>query len=445
MRFILKLLIIIKHAMKRLSKYTIFHNQNGRNYMFHQLSKALLEIDTELYKTLTEADLSKIPQDIQKDLEKSGFLVDNNIDESYKLRYANLINRYNSKVLRLTILPTINCNFRCWYCYEQHEPSLMKEDNILSILKFAKTEIEIKHIKKVVLDWFGGEPLLRFYQIVYPLSKALKSFCDEHHVDILITMTTNGSLINKDVAIKMKEIGLEQLQITLDGGKENHNKVRYSHAIRDSYKVIVNNIHLLCKILDKPNIILRINYTSENIDSTYSILDDFDEDTRKFILISPHIVWQESYKMSDLSAKVTQLKKYAYEKGYCIRNPSLSRRCMSCYTENMEQFVINYDMNVYKCTARDFNKKFCVGKITEAGKFEPNELYYRYYTTSSPFVCKECLKCDLLPSCIYSSSCLQKKIEGYQPKCDKDMIVKSVHEDIAFKLRKSKQSNSKNI
>lgn len=422
--------------MKKLSKYNIFHNQNGKIYLFNQFSKALLEIDAELYDALTELDLSRIPKDIQKILDKCGFLVDNNTDESHKLRYANLINRYNSKVLRLTILPTINCNFRCWYCYEQHEPSLMKEDNIISILKFAKTEIRAKHIKKVVLDWFGGEPLLRFYQIMYPLSKDLKSYCAEHDIDILFTMTTNGSLLNEDMVVKMKEIGLEQLQITLDGGKEYHNKVRYSHAIRDSYNVIVNNIHMLCKILDKPNITLRINYTSQNLDSAFSILDDFDEKIRSYITVSPHIVWQDFGNIENLSIKVSQLKKDAYEKGYSIIHPNIHQKCVSCYTENMEQFVINYDMNVYKCTARNFDKKYSVGKITDEGLFVPNEMFYKYYITSSPFVCRKCLKCDFLPSCLCSLSCLQKEIEGKQPICEKNMILKSIHEDITFKLRK---------
>ena len=422
--------------MKKLSKYNIFHNQNGKIYLFNQFSKALLEIDAELYDALTELDLSRIPQDIQKILDKCGFLVDNNTDESYKLRYANMINRYNSNLLRLTILPTINCNFRCWYCYEQHKVSKMEEKNMKQILQFAKNEIETKHIENVILDWFGGEPLLRFSQIVYPFSKELRNWCERKKLKMNIIMTTNGSLINEDMAIKMNEIGLNQLQITLDGGREYHNKVRYSHAIRDSYKVIVNNIHLLCKILDNPNIELRINYTAENIDSTFSILDDFDEKIRKYIQISPHIVWQESDKMSILSPKISILNKMAYEKGYNIRTPTLDISCMSCYTDNMEQFVINYDMKVYKCTARDFTEKYCVGKITEEGKFVPNELYYKYYIASSPFICKKCLDCNLLPSCLYSLSCLQKKIEKVQPECDKNTIIKSIHDDITFEINR---------
>ena len=193
---------------------------------------------------------------------------------------------------------------------------------------------------------------------------------------------------------------------------------------------------MLCKILDKPNITLRINYTSQNLDSAFSILDDFDEKIRSYITVSPHIVWQDFGNIENLSIKVSQLKKDAYEKGYSIIHPNIHQKCVSCYTENMEQFVINYDMNVYKCTARNFDKKYSVGKITDEGLFVPNEMFYKYYITSSPFVCRKCLKCDFLPSCLCSLSCLQKEIEGKQPICEKNMIIKSIHEDITFKLRK---------
>lgn len=287
-----------------------------------------------------------------------------------------------------------------------------------------------------MLDWFGGEPLLRFSQIIYPLSKELKNWSEKHEVKFKNIITTNGSLIDENMAEKMNEIGLFSFQITLDGGKEHHNKVRSSLAMKNSYDVIVKNIHILCRVLDKPNIELRINYTKENIDSAFNIFDDFDKEIRHYILISPHIVWQQIDNIAVLKEKVDELRNSAYEKGFNIIMQNSMNRCATCYTENMEQFVINYDMNVYKCTARDFNNKFCIGQITNDGKFIPNELYYRYYTTLSPFFNKECMECNLLPSCLYSISCIQKKIERAEPKCNKTDIIKSLHNVITYKIRR---------
>lgn len=417
----------------KLSKYIIFHEEGKRKYIYHQISNALLDVDDELYTALLSGETEMLPDNVVLSLKRNGFLVENAIDETCSIRYANLVSRYNSGMLRVTILPTLNCNFKCWYCYEQHKPSYMTDADMKSVVKFIKSEVEDKHLNTVLLDWFGGEPLLRFSQVIYPLSKEVKSWCEEHNVNFRNIITTNGSLINEEMACKMNEIKLWQAQITLDGDHEHHNLVKFSASMNDSYDIIVHNIHTLCKTADHPNIELRINYTNKNIDSAFLIFDDFDESIRKYITVSPHIVWQEVSNMNILSEKASRLCDEAVKKGYNVRG--LLRRCATCYTENMEQFVINYDMNVYKCTARDFNKKYCIGRIDENGTFLANDLSYRYYTTPSPFFRKECMDCDLLPSCLYSISCIQKKIEGRQPECDKESLAKFVHNGIANKLK----------
>ena len=417
----------------KLSRYIIFHEEENRKYIFHQISNALLDVDDELYTALQSGMIEKLPEDVVRSLKRNGFIVEDTTDETCSVRYANLVSRYNNSMLRVTILPTLNCNFKCWYCYEQHKPSFMTDADIKAVVKFIKSEVENKHLKTVLLDWFGGEPLLRFSQVIYPMSKEVKSWCKEHGVNFRNIMTTNGSLIDEDMAGKMNEIELWQTQITLDGDREHHNSVKSLASMKDSYGIIVRNIHTLCKTADHPNIELRINYTNENIDSAFSIFDDFDESIRKYITVSPHIVWQEARHMKALSEKAAGLCDEAVKKGYNIHG--LSQRCTTCYTENMEQFVINFDLNVYKCTARDFNNKYCIGRIDETGTFLPNDLYYRYYTTPSPFFRKECQECNLMPSCLYSISCVQKKIEGCQPECDKESVTCFIHSGISNKLK----------
>ena len=62
-----------------------------------------------------------------------------------------------------------------------------------------------------------------------------------------------------------------------------------------------------------------------------------------------------------------------------IHSHDIRRRCVSCYTENIDQYVINYDLSVYKCTARDFDSSHCIGKIRRTdGHFLPNGLYYKF-------------------------------------------------------------------
>lgn len=307
---------------------------------------------------------------------------------------------------------------------------------ITQMAEYADVRVILKkHLRRVVLDWFGGEPLLRFSQVIYPLSKDLKTWCKSKNIKFSNIITTNGSLINRDMAIKMNEIGLRQFQITLDGDKEHHNKVRFSSKMQNSYDVIVSNIHTLCRTIENPDIELRINYTADNIDTAKSIFDSFDVDIRHFINVIPQLVWQESDKRNILSFKEIELRNNAVEKGYKINQYVQSHRCSTCYVENMEQFVINYDLNVYKCTARDYDGKNCVGKICEDGHFQPNELYYKYYITPSPFLRKECMECELLPSCLYSIACIQKTIEGCTPQCNKNIVKAFVNMTVKNKIK----------
>ena len=144
-------------------------------------------------------------------------------------------------------------------------------------------------------------------------------------------------------------------------------------------------------------------------------------------MISPHIVWQKAQHIEELSNPINSFLRQARNKGYKVLDFALNPRCVSCYTENSDQYVINHNLDVYKCTARDFDGKFCIGKISKDGSFIPNGLYYDYIVAKSPFVNDRCLKCEILPTCLCSSSCIQKLLEGEQPKCYKELHKKALY------------------
>ena len=48
----------------------------------------------------------------------SGFLVDASVDETKLLELDYYSSIYNKEQLMITILPTLDCNFDCFYCFE---------------------------------------------------------------------------------------------------------------------------------------------------------------------------------------------------------------------------------------------------------------------------------------------------------------------------------------
>lgn len=59
-------------------------------------------------------------------------LVDEETNESFLLKKRICAIDENPKSYQLTINPTISCNFKCWYCYENHYKTQMEESVLIS-------------------------------------------------------------------------------------------------------------------------------------------------------------------------------------------------------------------------------------------------------------------------------------------------------------------------
>ena len=195
---------------------------------------------------------------------QGGFLIGNDEDEYTKILHTrNKAVFYNNNTFQLTILPTLECNFRCWYCYEQHSTSKMTSATLRKIFKYIDYIVDQYPIFKFHLDWFGGEPLFYFDEVVEPISLYVKEVCEKQHISFQNTMTTNAFLMNDTMISKFRSLDLNGFQITLDGYKDLHNKTRFEKRGDDSYSKIIENINNICRIVDSPSINIRINYTNK--------------------------------------------------------------------------------------------------------------------------------------------------------------------------------------
>ena len=60
----------------------------------------------------------------------------------------------------LTICPTMGCNFDCPYCFENHFPGVMTESVQDDVAGLAGRMLDEVGAEKLLVIWFGGEPLL---------------------------------------------------------------------------------------------------------------------------------------------------------------------------------------------------------------------------------------------------------------------------------------------
>ncbi|CCK80371.1 MULTISPECIES: 12,18-didecarboxysiroheme deacetylase [Desulfobacula] len=118
---------------------------------------------------------------------------------------------------------TRRCNLKCVHCYARSED--ISYDNELTHEQSLAMIDDLADFGVPVLLFSGGEPLVhpRLVEYAqYAVSKGMRA-----------VISTNGTLITKEKAKALKEIGLSYVGISLDGLEETHDKFR---GVKGSYK-----------------------------------------------------------------------------------------------------------------------------------------------------------------------------------------------------------------
>lgn len=132
------------------------------------------------------------------------------------------------------------CNLKCIHCLNnsgiKQKDELTKEDLLKLIKNFSSHGVQ-------EIRFTGGEPLL--FNGIYDLIR----FATEE--GICTSLGTNGTLITKEVAKKLKESGLKKVVVSIDGNKKTHDKIRG----RKNYQKAMHGL----KYLQKNGINVRVN------------------------------------------------------------------------------------------------------------------------------------------------------------------------------------------
>lgn len=402
----------------KFSQFNSFFNFEDKKIGYNAYNNDFTILDPELYEILmaavrekNEDELENIHPEFYNHLIEKGFLVDTDEDEVEKVKkIVQQVDHSNETFYQLTVNPTMNCNFKCWYCYETHiKASKMTSITLNSIVKLIYNIVEEKEqLKEFHLSWFGGEPLLYFDKTVKPILEEVYPTLTGKGVRFSSGFTTNGLLINQQMLDVCKQTGVSFFQITLDGHRERHNQVRYISKEKGSYDEIVSNIFLSLKNQFKVSV--RLNISEETIETLHLIADDFmhlTEDEKKYLNFSFHEVWQEK---KDIYTEVQDLVNLYREKGFTAiyKGVNLDTVRNSCYADKNNHATVNYNGEVYKCTARDFESASKEGDLTEDGKIIWNEKYDK--RMNAKFKNPPCLKCPILPIC--NGGCSQQAIEN---------------------------------
>lgn len=156
----------------------------------------------------------------------------------------------------LSFVVTHECNLHCVYCYENHRDKLQADaEQIKSIISQYLND---SRLKEVYIDFFGGEPWLKF--------NLIKEVCEwtwskEWANKYLFFTTTNGTLIQGAVKAWLhKNKHRFWCGLSLDGRKETHDKNR-----SNSFDQIDKEFFLECW----PNQTVKMTLSKDSINSLF--------------------------------------------------------------------------------------------------------------------------------------------------------------------------------
>ncbi|RRD93467.1 radical SAM protein [Clostridiales bacterium COT073_COT-073] len=369
----------------------------------------------EYQKIKHQNRLSSINTQLEAALYSSGFITLTPEDLS---SHIGVIKNKMKKALKIIILPTEKCNFRCAYCYESFKHGKMSSTYINAIKNFLKKKLSTGNFTELHLNWFGGEPLLEV-QVIKEIQSYALELCLLYNINISSNITTNGYLLDISLFQELLDLKINIFQITIDG--ENHDQKRVLISGKPTYQKIISNLKEIQKSSEKYQIILRNNILTDQFDeSFYDELKSFiSNDSRFEVLIKPVGNWggnNNVEKLNLLSTReiITQnmLRHFSLliDRKIEIYNfTELLPMHSICYAAYPDSYVFRSNGDICKCTVYFDLPENTIGKIISENEIYINEKLANLWVTDE--LEKKCFACKHMLAC-FNKSCPAKRIKS---------------------------------
>ncbi|MHC4391882.1 MAG: radical SAM protein, partial [Planctomycetota bacterium] len=400
----------------RVSQFNVFTPSlfEGTTLLYNTLTGSFLSLGEEqLEQALTllgrvaeNVDPAELAHDeLAQTLAKAGFIVRDDVDERAVVR-----ERYwrkdepSNRSISLTIAPTVSCNLSCTYCFQEHPPRRMSDENIAAIKEYVADRLSAA--SGLYIMWFGGEPLLGF-DVIRELNEYFTEACAEAGVPYKQSMVSNGMLLKGErLEYFCRQGNVSYIQITLDGPPRVHDTRRLQMNGKPTFRKILDNIK---EAAGRVRISLRVNVDKTNghlLDELIEILGNEGLRDR----VSPYLghvlpytstcqeVDQVAYTKEEFAELETSFKLALFENGF---RPSVSlprpRFGNFCVADHPNGALFSPGELVFRCWNETTGTPEQASGHLEGGEVEASEAQSRNrdlwssYDPHSHAECQECL------------------------------------------------------
>lgn len=379
----------------KISKFNYQKRYQSSYYIYNSLTDALFSFE----RPLNEKTLELFTREEINTMVANGLLVED-YDENLvtKLLLQQVLGNTEKSNLynHIVIVPTLACNARCFYCYEEGIAyHTMSDKTLKKTIEFIKGHTSLDECLRI--SWFGGEPTLAI-DILYKISSLLKA----ENYQIKASMITNGSKLTITNVKKLLECNVSHVQLSIDGFQDIYEQ-RKNYIDNTSFDEIINGIDNC--INNGIFVTLRLNIDKNNLDSIYKLVDYLKERFKTTLLKAyPAPLFGTSVdgkiEQNTIDSElITDLMLYLNERNMLANKCNLKTGVLkyACMAHKQSSIVIDSEGFLYNCEHDVGRKNLSVGSI-----FDKTKNLDKNCDEIIPLKSKYslCYKCSFLPKCL---------------------------------------------
>jgi uncharacterized protein len=397
------------------SRYNrLFRSEDGMWLAFNSWSTALAEIDPEqkdfVVALLEAPDTTPCEtseqRGIREALLRAHFLIHDEDDELATAKADLLRDRFRVDQLHLTIAPTMDCNFRCDYCFEEHLKVSMSKHVQDRLQEWTHARLDTA--KLLAVCWYGGEPLLpRAFPVVERLSEGFMELCRSRGARYEAQLVTNGFFLDRPRMERLRELGVGKVQVTLDGPPEQHDRRRHLQGGRGTFDRILQNLK---ECVDLAEFQVRINIDARNSMDALRVVEilvehGLGDKTRAYLAQVTHDgaacgnIQELCYSSSDFARMEVEVYREAARRGLPLARYPFRLAGAFCTADRLNGYVVAPNGLLFKCWHEvTMNPERSIGSLLdEQQSFQRSneDKWLNWDALSKP----GCRSCDVMPMC----------------------------------------------
>ncbi|GAA0290113.1 hypothetical protein GCM10010302_30760 [Streptomyces polychromogenes] len=287
----------------------------------------------------------------------------------------------------LTVLTSTHCNLGCGYCFQNtaqdeaggsRPPRIgrtrLTSETITDILGFTERQMAAAGLEKLRILLFGGEPLLNPRGCLELLERAAEI------APTTAWMISNATLLTPSLARKLTDRGLTSVQVTFDGDRADHDRIRIGRADGGAtFDKIVGNIAQATEATPL-QWMLRVNVSQETFHGVDALIDrlagalDPGRCTLYFARIGDVGVGYSNSLLhtGELPAAFARWQRRALDLGFVVGRPGARQTCVTCgHTDGRYGAVVSADGTLASCWETAGKPDWEVGTVTDG--YRPGE------------------------------------------------------------------------